>query len=263
MKKLCFIYMFSALLAYATVADTALHNYLARIDIANPWVVTETQLKEANPNPSNETVSGTTNVSTPVDTPDHQTVPVQASRAGVQKPPINTNQPEDSPKKANDGGKPADKPTAAGSPLKTTVQTTNTPTRFKPASPNLQPGYATQEMLGYINKARTEKGLSPLSLDNALCQGAYLKSKDMAVNNYFSHNSPTYGSPFDMMKKQGIKYRCAAENIAKNFSVRASHEAFMNSSGHKANILNPDFNKVGLGFYWEGNYLYVTQWFTD
>ncbi len=262
MKKLCLIYMISALLAYAVVADTALHNYLSGIGNARPWLVTETQLQEASPDPADESGAETTTVNPPVDTPEDQTVPVQDSKAGVQKPPVNTNQQEYSPRKAEEGGKPADKATAAGSPARTTVQT-YTPTRSKPATPNAQPGNAAQEMLGYINQARAEKGLSPLALDNALCQGAYLKSKDMAVNNYFSHNSPTYGSPFDMMKKQGIKYRCAAENIAKNFSVRASHEAFMNSSGHRANILNPDFNKVGLGFYWEGNYLYVTQWFTD
>ena len=72
------------------------------------------------------------------------------------------------------------------------------------------------EMLGYINAARADNNLAPLTLDTALCNGAYLKSKDMAENNYFSHTSPTYGSPFAMMKNLGISYRSAAENIAKN-----------------------------------------------
>lgn len=119
------------------------------------------------------------------------------------------------------------------------------------------------EMLGYINAARSQQGLAPLVLDQKLCEGAFLKSKDMAVNNYFSHTSPTYGSPFDMMKSLGISYRTAGENIAKNFSVKGAHDAFMNSSGHRANILNSSYHKIGLGFYQQGSYLYVTQWFTN
>jgi uncharacterized protein YkwD len=119
------------------------------------------------------------------------------------------------------------------------------------------------EMLSYINAARSEAGMPALTLNKALCEGAYLKSKDMAVNSYFSHTSPTYGSPFDMMNSLGITYRAAGENIAKNISVKGAHDAFMNSSGHSANILSGNFGKVGLGFYQQGNYLYVTQWFTN
>ncbi|MGI6434614.1 MAG: CAP domain-containing protein [Syntrophomonadaceae bacterium] len=122
---------------------------------------------------------------------------------------------------------------------------------------------AAQEMLGYINAARTQAGLPPLVLNSALCQGAYLKSKDMAENSYFSHTSPTYGDPFAMMKSQGIAYHYAGENIAKNVSIIGTHQAFMNSSGHRANIMNSDFGRIGLGFYWQGDYLYVTQWFAD
>ena len=118
-------------------------------------------------------------------------------------------------------------------------------------------------MLGYINAERASANLAPLTLDKDLCQGAHLKSRDMAVNNYFSHNSPTYGSPFEMMQSLGINYRTAGENIAKNTSVKGAHTAFMNSSGHRANILNQNFRKIGLGFYQEGQYLYVTQWFTN
>jgi len=119
------------------------------------------------------------------------------------------------------------------------------------------------EMLGYINAARVQYNLAPLTLDSALCNGAYLKSKDMAENNYFSHTSPTYGSPFAMMKSLGISYRTAGENIAKNTSVKGAHDAFMNSAGHRQNILGSSYSKVGLGFYQEGHYLYVTQWFTN
>lgn len=71
----------------------------------------------------------------------------------------------------------------------------------------------------------------------------------MYDNNYFSHDSPTYGSPFDMMTKFGIKYSGAAENIAKNSSVAAAHNAFMRSQGHKENILNPIYTHIGVGIY--------------
>jgi len=119
------------------------------------------------------------------------------------------------------------------------------------------------EMLGYINAERAKVNAAPLVLDTKMNNGAYLKSKDMAVNGYFDHNSPTYGSPFDMMKSLGITYRMAGENIAKNVSVKGAHDAFMNSAGHKANILNTGYNKIGLGFYKSGSYIYVTQWFTN
>lgn len=151
---------------------------------------------------------------------------------------------------------PAPAPTPAPAPSPTPVPA---PT---PATGSSQTAMQT-EMLGYINAARAAANLAPLALDQNLCAGAYLKSKDMAENNYFSHTSPTYGSPFDMMKSQGIVYRTAGENIAKNTSVKGAHDAFMNSAGHRENILRSSFGKVGLGFYQKGSYLYVTQWFTN
>ncbi|MGE5380569.1 MAG: CAP domain-containing protein [Methylocystaceae bacterium] len=119
------------------------------------------------------------------------------------------------------------------------------------------------EMLGYINAARAENGAAPLVLDQALCNGAYLKSKDMVDNNYFDHNSPTYGSPFEMMQKLGISFSWAGENLAKHTSIKAAHDGLMNSPGHRANILKPEYKKLGLGIVKDGQYLYITQWFTD
>lgn len=118
-------------------------------------------------------------------------------------------------------------------------------------------------MLRYINIARAKAHLDPLFLNNKLSAGAYCKSKDMAQNRYFDHHSPIYGSPFSMMKQRGIIYRSAAENIAVNRSVKSAHESFMKSRGHRDNILNPDYSKVGLGCYRHGSSLYITQWFTD
>jgi uncharacterized YkwD family protein len=146
------------------------------------------------------------------------------------------------------------KPYTASAPTTTTPPTTANSAN----STEMQ-----NEMLGYINAERVKAGAAPLTLSQTLSNGAYLKSKDMGVNGYFDHNSPTYGSPFDMMKSLGITYTAAGENIAKNTSVKGAHDAFMNSPGHRANILNASFGKIGLGFYQSGGYLYVTQWFTN
>ncbi|MEN6351384.1 MAG: CAP domain-containing protein [Syntrophomonas sp.] len=163
---------------------------------------------------------------------------------------------------------PAPKPTPA-TPVQQTPTVPSQPVNPNPATPApapapaFNPSQMQSEMLGYVNAERAKANLAPLTLDKALCDGAYLKSKDMADNNYFSHTSPTYGSPFDMMKSLGITYRAAGENIAKNISVIGAHTAFMNSAGHKANILGSQYGKVGFGFCQEGQYLYVTQWFTN
>ena len=104
-----------------------------------------------------------------------------------------------------------------------------------------------QETLNLINDERANAGLSPLVVDNELQRVARIKAQDMADNNYFSHTSPTYGSPFDMMKSFKISYKTAGENIAGNSSNQGAVTAWMNSAGHKANILNSSFNYTGLG----------------
>ncbi len=116
-------------------------------------------------------------------------------------------------------------------------------------------------MVNLVNNERAKAGLQPLAVDAKLSQMARVKSKDMADNNYFSHTSPTYGSPFDMMKKFGISYRTAGENIALNSSVEKAHTALMNSEGHRANILNPKFTHIGIGIVSKGGSLYFTQEF--
>lgn len=142
--------------------------------------------------------------------------------------------------------------------------TTSAPTQSSNQSSSGDTFSAMQtEMLGYINTDRIANGLTALTLNKSLSDGAYLKSQDMATNDYFSHNSPTYGSPFDMMKSLGISYMAAGENIAMHTSIKGAYDAFMNSSGHRANILNAGYSKLGLGIYQKDNYLYITQWFTD
>ena len=85
-----------------------------------------------------------------------------------------------------------------------------------------------------------------MQIDNELQNVARIKANDMVDNNYFSHTSPTYGSPFDMIKNFGISYKTAGENIAGNSSNRKAVNAWMNSEGHKANILNNSYNYTGL-----------------
>lgn len=104
-----------------------------------------------------------------------------------------------------------------------------------------------KEVFDLINKQRTNNGLSALKIDTEVQNVARVKAKDMVDNNYFSHNSPTYGSPFDMLKSFKVSYKTAGENIAGNSSNSAAVTAWMNSSGHKANILNSAFNYTGIG----------------
>lgn len=124
----------------------------------------------------------------------------------------------------------------------------------KPATPSNNNG-ATQssfasQVVTLVNQERAKAGLSPLSSDASLANVALVKAKDMYNNNYFDHNSPTYGSPFDMMKSFGISYRYAGENIAKGQrSPQEVMNAWMNSPGHKANILGSNFTKIGVAYY--------------
>ncbi|MGB9904169.1 MAG: CAP domain-containing protein, partial [Desulfotomaculales bacterium] len=104
-----------------------------------------------------------------------------------------------------------------------------------------------QKMVALVNQERAKYGLAPLKVNMELVRVARLKAQDMVENNYFSHTSPTYGSPFEMMKQFGISYRTAGENLAGAPSVEVAHQSLMNSSGHRANILNPSFTQVGIG----------------
>lgn len=104
-----------------------------------------------------------------------------------------------------------------------------------------------QEVFDLINAKRVANGLSALKIDDELQNVARIKAQDMVDNNYFSHTSPIYGSPFNMIKNFGISYKTAGENIAGNSSNSGAVNAWMNSEGHKANILNSSFNYTGIG----------------
>ena len=111
------------------------------------------------------------------------------------------------------------------------------------------------EVIRLVNDIRVQNGLQPLTANWELSRVARYKSQDMVDNHYFSHNSPTYGTPFQMIKAFGISYRTAGENIAYGYSSpQAVVNGWMNSSGHRANILNASYKQIGVGYVAQGNY---------
>ena len=112
-----------------------------------------------------------------------------------------------------------------------------------------------KEVVRLVNEIRVQKGLKELTYNWELSRVARYKSQDMKDNRYFSHTSPVYGTPFQMMKSFGITYRSAGENIARGqTSSQAVVNAWMNSSGHRANILSTSFTQIGVGYVADGNY---------
>lgn len=112
-----------------------------------------------------------------------------------------------------------------------------------------------QEVIRLTNIERAKYGLKPLTEDWELSRVARYKSQDMHDRRYFDHNSPTYGTPFQMMKAFGLSYRSAGENIAMGYRTPQSVvTGLMNSSGHRANILNSSYTKIGVGYVADGNY---------
>ncbi|GGJ12303.1 CAP domain-containing protein [Paenibacillus hunanensis] len=105
------------------------------------------------------------------------------------------------------------------------------------------------QVVELVNQERSKAGLQALTVDTALQTMAGDKAIDMYTNNYFSHTSPTYGSPFDMMKTYKISFRAAGENIAKGQTSPAQvMNSWMNSAGHKANILSKNYTHIGVGY---------------
>ncbi len=169
--------------------------------------------------------------------------------------------------------KPSAKPTTEAT-TETTTQTITKPTTETVTKPSVKPTTETttvnnntqsnvaQEVLKLVNIERAKQNLPALKLNTALSNVAQLKSEDMKNKNYFNHTSPTYGSPFNMMKQFGINYKYAGENIAKGQKTAADVvTAWMNSEGHRANILNKNFTDMGLGYVKSGSTTYWTQMF--
>jgi uncharacterized YkwD family protein/spore coat assembly protein SafA len=112
-----------------------------------------------------------------------------------------------------------------------------------------------QQVVDLVNEIRVQNGLKKLTVNWELSRVARYKSQDMHDNKYFSHTSPVYGSPFTMIKNFGISYRTAGENIAKGYQTpQAVVNGWMNSSGHRANILNASYTQIGVGYVKDGHY---------
>jgi uncharacterized YkwD family protein len=194
-------------------------------------------------------------VETPVATAKPTAEPT-ATLAPTAKPtatPVITQTPEATAKPT---AVPTAKPTAAPTAVPTAKPT------VKPTIPQGSDNLAFEKrVVELVNEQRALNGLAPLTLSSKLSDVARAKSQDMHDNRYFSHTSPTYGSPFDMMKAFGISYRTAGENIAMGYSSPESvMDGWMNSPGHRANILNASYTTIGVGYVADGNYW--TQHFT-
>lgn len=106
-----------------------------------------------------------------------------------------------------------------------------------------------KEVIELTNRERVNNGLKPLKYDWQLSRVARYKSNDMRDKNYFSHTSPTYGAPAKMIKDFGVNYTAMGENIAMGHKTAWSVvNGWMNSSGHRANILNSNFTHIGVGY---------------
>ena len=147
---------------------------------------------------------------------------------------------------------PAKPTTAASAPAKPTAAAPVKPTTTAPAANSL--GAYENQVVTLVNQERAKAGLAPLKTNAKLAGVAERKAEDLRDKNYFAHNSPTYGSPFDMMKQFGITYTSAGENIAKGQKTPAEvMNGWMNSPGHKANIMNANYTEIGVGYVTDSN----------
>lgn len=136
-------------------------------------------------------------------------------------------------------------------------------------APSTDDDYTTQStsaqeqmMLNLLNNDRKTNGLGELTLDPELSRIARIKSCDMRDNNYFAHESPTYGRVSQMLRTFGYSFSAAGENIAHHANVEKAQAAFMSSDGHRRNILSTSWTKVGIGICYDRNgYIYATQIF--
>jgi uncharacterized YkwD family protein len=128
--------------------------------------------------------------------------------------------------------------------------TSDVPTVPKGTEDSVTTSSFASQVVTLVNQERTKAGLTPLAGDSPLSAMALDKAKDMYDNHYFDHTSPTYGSPFDMMNTYGIRYTYAGENIAMGQQTpQEVMTAWMNSPGHRQNILNPNYTKIGVSYY--------------
>ncbi len=154
------------------------------------------------------------------------------------------------------GGKSTPTPTTAPDKNTNTNTNSNTNTNTNTNTGTTATGLtaAEQQMINMVNQERAKAGVAPLQVDMRLVTSARVKSQDMITNNYFSHTSPVLGSFIALIRKYAPDYKAVGENLAGNKEVTAAMTAFMNSSGHRANILNPSYTHIGVGIVTGGPY---------
>lgn len=114
-----------------------------------------------------------------------------------------------------------------------------------------------QQVIARVNQERKKRGIAPLQSNWQLSRIARYKSRDMRDHHYFSHTSPTYGDPFTMIRNFGLSFTSAGENIAAGqTSAAAVMKAWMNSPGHRRNILSASYTQIGVGYAQGGNMRY-------
>ena len=181
-----------------------------------------------------------------------ESTPSTPSTTPQQKPESTPSTPSTTPQQKPESTPSTPSTTPQQKPESTPSTPSTTPQQKPESTPEQKPSTDfssyQQQVLDLVNAERTKRGISALTLDSNLSSVATKKSQDMVNKNYFDHTSPTYGSPFDMMKQFGISYRTAGENIAKGQKTpQEVVTAWMNSEGHRKNILNPNFTNLGIG----------------
>lgn len=130
---------------------------------------------------------------------------------------------------------------------------------------NQASGNLVTDILNSTNSERSKQGLDPLKLNSEVSKLAALKSKDMYDKNYFSHTSPTYGDPGKMLTDNGLRYAAMGENIYTSTGMTPTGtytvQQWMNSPGHRANILSTNYDEIGIGVYYSNGKYYATQIF--
>ncbi|MGE5707371.1 MAG: CAP domain-containing protein, partial [Bacteroidota bacterium] len=160
-------------------------------------------------------------------------------------------------------------PTQPGSPV--SPGSPGTPVTSPTLAPNVPAGDATAAELRILercNQVRAENGAKPLTLDGPISQVARFRSTDMGTRNYFAHVDPDGHDAFYYLRQAGISYQTAGENIGQSSgtpdaTVDRIFDAWMNSSGHKANILNKAYGRIGIGAVQTGSKTYYTQVFAN
>lgn len=192
------------------------------------------------------------------------TLPPESDNSGSESAPI------PSPEPTNDPCATTLAPLATPAPTQVPQQTaapSAKPTATK--APSSDDDYTTdsismqeQSAWNLLNSDRTANGLAPLPLDAELSRIARIKAEDMRDKGYFAHQSPTYGSPSEMLKHFGYTFSAAGENIAHHANITKAQAAFMSSDGHRRNILSASWNRVGIGVCYDAQgYIYLVQLF--